>query len=409
MKDLKNIKKDFTIFQNYPDLVYLDSAATSQKPTSVINAVSDFYKFKNSNVHRSGYRLAELATETYENTRIQIGEFINARSSNEIIFTGNTNQSINYVAYGWARKFLVSGDIVVLSEMEHHANVVPWLRLKEEKKIKLLFIPINKEYRLDYKPIFENEKNLQKIKMLALTHASNVLGTVNPLKEIISYIRRKKSDIKILIDAAQSIPHLPINVQKLDIDFLTFSSHKILGPSGVGILWGRENLLEETDPFFVGSHMVETVTKEKATWSDLPDKFEVGTSNLEGVAGFSAAISYLQSIGLKNINIHEKDLTDYALKIFKQSPFIKLFGPKTSDSRLGIFSFELKGAHPHDVSHILDRQNIAIRSGHHCAQITMKSLGVSSTARASLYIYNSKKDIDQLFTAIHSVKKTLKI
>ena len=411
---MKSLKSDFPIFTTYPDLVYLDSGATSQKPKEVIDAVTDFYTTKNANIHRGIYQLAELATETYENTRTEVAKFIHARTNKEIVFTGNTNQAINLVAYGWARKFLRSGDVIVLSEMEHHANIIPWLRLKEEKGIKLLFLPINKEYRLDYMSLRDHEVakqslSLEKIKLVALTHASNVLGTINPLEKIIPYFRQLAPAAKILIDAAQSIPHLPIDVQTLDADFLAFSPHKMLGPSGVGILWAKEEILEEMDPLFVGSNMINQVTKEKATWADLPDKFEVGTANLEGVAGLSSAISYINKTGYKNIIAHEQELTEYGLEKLRQIPGLKLFGPLSSENRLGIFSFALDGAHPHDIAQILDSQNIAIRSGHHCAQITMQALCVPATARASLYLYNTKEDIDKLVEGIKVVKKTLKI
>ncbi|MBU4098268.1 cysteine desulfurase [Patescibacteria group bacterium] len=436
-----NLKSDFPIFTAYPDLVYLDSAATSQKPQIVIDAVTDFYTTKNANIHRGIYKLAEIATATYENTRNEVAKFINAGTNKEIIFTGNTNQAINLVAYGWARKFLCSGDVIVLSEMEHHANIIPWLRLKEEKGIKLIFLPINKEYRLDYlslPPLMSlrgehdsarrgnpvvNNKTYQiaspaesaglamtnRIKLIALTHASNVLGAINPLEKIIPYFKKQSPNAKILIDAAQSIPHIPIDVQALGIDFLAFSSHKILGPSGVGVLWAKEKLLEKMDPLFVGSNMIRQVTKEKATWADLPDKFEAGTANLEGVAGLASAISYINKIGYKNIIAHEQELTKYGLEKLRQIPGLKLFGQYSSKNRLGIFSFSLPGIHPHDISQILDSQNIAIRSGHHCAQITMQVLGVPATARASLYLYNTKEDIDKLAEGIKVVKKTLRI
>jgi cysteine desulfurase/selenocysteine lyase len=404
-KLIQKIKSDFPIFDSYPDLVYLDNSSTSQKPLSVIQAVSDFYTFKNANIHRAVYHLAELATEIYENTRMQVGEFIHARGSNEIVFTGNTNEGINLVAYGWARKFLKKGDIIVLSEMEHHANIVPWLRLREEIGIEIVYLPINNDYRLDFKI---EKKNFERIKFAALTHASNVLGTINPLHETISYFK-KYTSAKILIDAAQSIPHLKLDVQKLNADFLVFSSHKMLGPSGVGVLWARENLLEDMEPLIVGSHMISSVSKEKATWADVPDKFEAGTRYLEGVAGLSAAISYLDEVGYDQILSYENELTAYALKKFKQLPYIVLYGPQDAKDRLGIFSFGIAKAHPHDIAQILDRQNIAIRSGHHCAQVTMDALGVPATARASFYLYNTREDIDRLIDGIKEVKKTLRI
>jgi cysteine desulfurase/selenocysteine lyase len=403
--DPEKIKQDFPIFSSYPDLVYLDSSSTSQKPKQVIEAVSDFYTFRNANIHRAVYKLAELATETYENTRMQVGEFINARSSNEIVFTKNTNEAINFVAHGWGRKFLKSGDVIVLSEMEHHANIVPWLRLRDEIGVELLFLPFNKGCRLDYQV---SEKYFGKIKLVAITHASNVLGTINPLNKIILYYK-KNTDAKFLIDAAQSFPHLGIDVQKSGVDFVVFSGHKMLAPSGIGVLWAKENLLENMEPLAVGSHMISTVTKKKAVWADVPDKFEAGTGNLEGVAGLSAAFSYLEKVGFENIILYENDLTVYALKRFRELDFVTLYGPKDVADRLGIFSFGIANSHPHDIAQILDRDNIAIRSGHHCAQVTMDALGVPATARASFYIYNTKEDIDRLMEGIKLVKKTLKI
>lgn len=404
-----NFKKDFPIFTNYPDLVYLDSAATSQKPQLVIEAVIDFYKKYNANVHRGLYKLAEKATEIYENTRLQTAEFIGAKSKNEIVFTGNTNLAINIVVYGWARKFLKKGDIVVLSEMEHHANIVPWIMLKEKKEVELIYMPINKDYRLDYKTILGNKKIAEKIRFIAFTHASNVLGTINPVEEIVTAVKTAGIKAKILVDAAQSIPHLPIDVQKLGIDFLAFSGHKMLGPAGTGVLWAKEELLEVMDPLLTGSNMISQVTKQKAVWADLPDKFEAGTVNLEGTAGLSAAITYLQKKGMDNITVYEKELTKYGLEQLSEVPGIKLFGPADHNSRLGIFSFGFLNIHPHDIAQILDSKNIAIRSGHHCAQVVMERLGVPATARVSLYLYNIKEDIDRLIDGLKMVKKIFKI
>jgi cysteine desulfurase/selenocysteine lyase len=397
-------KNDFPIFKTYPDLVYLDSASTSQKPQSVIDAVNGFYTKKNANIHRGIYKLAEAATESYEQTRDLIAGFIGANARNEIVFTGNTNQSINLVAEGWGRKFLKSGDVVVLTEMEHHANIVPWLRLKEEIGIVIEFLPVDKEGRL----IFDSPVS-QNVKLLSLTHVSNVLGTINPVKDIIAYYKKQNPDVKILIDAAQSVAHLPIDVQNLTCDFLAFSSHKMLGPAGVGVLWAKEVLLEAMDPFFVGSHMIKTVSKQKADYADLPYKFEAGTGNLEGVAGLGAAVLYLQKIGIGNIQKHDKALTEYGLEKLLSLPFLKLHGPTTAQNRIANFSFEIPGVHPHDSAQILDSKNIAIRSGHHCCQVLMKSLGVPATARASLYLYNTKDDIDQLIEGIELVKKTFNV
>lgn len=411
-----DIKNDFPIFKKNPDLVYLDSAATSQKPQVVIDAVADFYTNKNANIHRGIYKLAEDATHAYEHAREVVAQFIHADSAKEIIFTANTNQAINAVSYGCARKFLKKGDIIILTEMEHHANIVPWIRLKEEIGVELVYLPITVDYRLDYKSILDVEngfkpflKDPSKIKLLTLTHASNVLGTINPIKDIVSFFKQINRDLKILVDAAQSVPHFPINVQQLDIDFLTFSSHKIMGPSGVGVLWGKEALLEEIEPLFVGSNMIHFVRKDKATWAEIPDKFEVGTGNLEGVVGLSAAIGYIQKIEYENIIQHETELTKYVLERLQTFAWIKLYGSQTPENRLGIFSFGIEGVHPHDIAQIVDRLHIGIRSGHHCAQPLMSVLKVPATARVSLHIYNTKEDIDKLFEGIELVKKTLRI
>lgn len=425
---MRDVKKDFPIFKNHPELVYLDSSATSQKPQVVIDAVKNFYEKNNSNTHRGIYDLSQKATDLFENTRKKVAAFIGASSEQEIIFTSSTTEAINLAAYGWARKFLKTGDIIVLSEMEHHSNFVPWLRLRDEIGIELIFLPVMDDGRLDYSSSSFWQATLEarpesvrdagqvsmtdifkRVKLIALTHISNVLGTINPIADIVSYFKQNGSDAKLLIDAAQSIPHLPIDVQKLDCDFLAFSSHKMLGPSGVGVLFAKKEILEIMDPLLVGSHMIKKVTKEKATWADLPDKFEPGTRNIEGVIGLGAAIDYLQKIGMKEIAIYEKELTGYAIEMFKKQTKVKLFGPQTFENRIGVFSFVIEDIHPHDVAEILNRDNIAVRSGHHCAQVLMECLEVSGTARASFYIYNTKEDIDKLFEGIELVKKTFKV
>ncbi len=409
---MKNIKNDFPIFKTYPDLVYLDSAATSQKPQVVIDAVSTFYSTSNANIHRGIYDLSQSATNEFENTREKVADFIGAQNASEIIFTSGATEAFNYVAFGWAKKFLKKGDIIVLSEMEHHSNIVPWLQLKYEMGVELVYLPITKDYLLDYTSdeiVSLPLAMTKRIKLVSLAHVSNVLGTVNPLEEVIPFFKRINPDIKICIDAAQSVPHLPVNVSSLDIDFFAFSSHKLLGPSGVGVLYAKKELLDAMDPFVLGSHMIRTVTKKKATWADLPDKFEAGTRNLEGVIGLGGAIDYLQKVGFESIQKQEKELTNYALKMFAKQKNVKLFGPRNSESRLGVFSFVIGEVHSHDVSEVLNRSHIAVRAGHHCAMPLMECLGVSGTVRASLYLYNTKEDIDRLEEGIEEVKKTFQI
>jgi cysteine desulfurase/selenocysteine lyase len=402
--DPLEIKKDFPIFTNLPRLIYLDSASTSQKPRQVIDTVSHFYENYNANIHRGIYSLSQQATQLFETVRNNVASFIGVNDPSEIIFTHNTNEAINLVAYGYAKKHLQKGDIVVLSEMEHHANIIPWIRLQEEKGITLFYIPITKDFRLQYTSI--RKLNKKKIKIVSLTYASNVLGTINPIEEIISFLHTENIKAIVLIDGAQAIPHCKIDVTQLGCDFFAFSSHKMLGPSGVGVLWGKKELLVTMDPFFVGSNMIRTVTKEKATWATIPDKFEAGTHNLEGVIGLGKAIDYLQSIGFDKIKNHEEKLMRYALDIFPTLKQVTLFGPSTPIDRLGVFSFGIAGIHPHDIAEVLNTKHIAIRSGHHCAQPLMHALHVPATARASIYLYTTKNDLNNLFKGIEEVKLT---
>lgn len=408
---MNNFKNDFPIFKTYPKLVYLDSAATSQKPQMVIDSVSEFYSSYNANIHRGIYDLSQIATEKFEDARKKVADFIGAKNASEIIFTSGATEAFNFVVFGYAKKFLKKDDIVILSEMEHHSNIVPWIRLKEEVGIKLVYLPITKNFRLDYKKVTSliNKNDLMRIKMVSITHASNVLGAVNPVAEIISYFKKINPEIKVLLDAAQSIPHMRVNVTTLDCDFLVFSSHKLVGPSGVGVLYGKKELLDVMDPFIVGSHMINTVSKEKATWVDIPDKFEPGTRNLEGVIGLAAAIEYIQKIGFDTIETYEKQLVEYMFEKIATQKNITLYSPNDAKDRLGVFSFAIGDVHPHDVSEILNRSQIAVRAGHHCAQPLMKILGVSGTVRASIYLYNTKEDIDRLFEGIDEVKKIFKV
>lgn len=386
--------------------MYLDNAATSQKPQAVIDAVTNFYTLHNANIHRGIYSLSQDATTLFETARARVAQFIGAKHPSEIIFTANASEAINLVAYGWGRKFLQKGDIIVTSEMEHHSNIVPWFRLMEEKGIKLIFLPITQDFRLDYKCIFSMPIEHKKIKLVALSQASNVLGTVNMISDIITFFTQNGIKSTYLIDAAQSVPHMKVNVEDLSCDFLAFSSHKLFGPSGVGVLWAKKVLLEEMDPLFVGSHMIKKVTKEKAIFADIPDKFETGTRNLEGVIGLGVAIDFVQTIGIDTISDYEKELTAYALKRFITTDQVRLYGSKTPENRVGVFSFSLGTIHPHDVAEVLNRSHIAVRSGHHCAQTVMDAINQQATVRASLSLYNTKEDVDKLFDALEKVKKT---
>ena len=404
-----NIKKDFPIFKTYPNLVYLDSASSSQKPNVVIDAVSKFYTESNSNVHRGIYNLSQKATDLYEGSRIKVANFINANDPSEIIFTGSTTEAINLVAKGFAGKFLKRGDIIVISEMEHHSNIVPWLALQEKVGIKIFFIPIKKDYTLDYKVLFTSNLDLKKVKLISLTHASNVLGTINPVTEIIRVYKQRCPNAKFLVDSAQSIPHIKIDVKKLDCDFLAFSSHKMYGPSGVGVLWAKSELLDEMDPLFYGSHMISTVTKEKATYESAPTKFEAGTGKLEAVVGLGLAIDYINSIGFETIQTYEKSLTKYAIVKLSKIENVTVYADLKNADMLPVFSFNIKNVHPHDVAEILNRKNICVRAGHHCAQPLMDVLKVSSTVRASFSIYNTFSDVDKLIEGIEEVKKIFKL
>lgn len=403
---MKQLKADFPIFTHYPDLVYLDSAVTSQKPQSVIDTVTHFYTHQNANIHRGLYDLSQQATNMFEETRKKVASFIGAKQPSEIVFTSNATEAINVVAVGWAEKFLRPGDIIVTSEMEHHSNFVPWLRLKEKLGIELVILPVNKRYELDYKI---SGINFDRVRLIALTHASNVLGTINPVSDIAAYFKRQGADAKLLLDAAQSVPHMPVDVQKLGADFVVFSSHKMLGPSGVGVLYAKKSLLDVMNPLLVGSQMISSVTTEKAVWADAPGKFEPGTRNLEGVIGLGAAVDYLQSVGMSHVSAAEYELTKYALEHITQQKDVVLFGPHTADNRIGVFSFAIGNVHPHDVAEILNRSHIAVRAGHHCAQPLMKVLGVAGTARASTYLYNTPEDIDALIHGIDEVKRVFHV
>ncbi len=395
--DVQKIRSDFPIFSD-KSLIYLDSAATTQKPKQVIDAVSNFYSNSNANVHRGIYDLSMKATEAYHSARQKVADFINAPDWRSIIFTGGTTESINLVAYSWARKNLKNGDEILITEMEHHSNIVPWQLVAEESGIILNYIPINTNGTLDLNNLDKLITN--KTKLVSVIHQSNVFGTINPIKEIINCA--KKVGALTFIDAAQSIPHSHVDVQDLDCDFLAFSGHKMLGPTGIGVLYGKTQLLNKMAPFMGGGDMINSVTMTKSTWNDIPYKFEAGTPNIAQAIGLGAAIDYINEIGLTNIHDYVKHLLNIALEKLRTIDGLTIYGHQVGESS-SVISFNLEGVHPHDLAQFLDQDGIAVRAGHHCAQPIMDKLGVSSTIRASFYLYNTEEEIDKLCA---SLKKT---
>ncbi len=373
-------------------LVYLDNAATTQKPTSVIEALNSYYRVMNANVHRGLHTLAEESTAAFEEARRKTALFIGGVKSEELIITRNATESINIVAASWGRKNIRRGDRIVLTEMEHHANLVPWIALSKETGAELAYIPIDSQGVLD----LENIDSIitDNTKIVSLTQMSNVLGTINPVEEI-GRIAHAAGAV-FLVDGAQSAPHMPVNVKAMDADFYVFSAHKMLGPTGIGFLYGRENILNSMEPFLYGGEMIREVRYDYADWNILPWKFEAGTPNIAGAIGFSPALDYLNSLGMESIRDHEKKLTAYAIERLSEIKGIMIYGPKDIESRGGAVSFTHGEIHPHDLATFLDSRGIAIRAGHHCAQPLVKKLGLNATARASFYIYNTNSDIDDL-------------
>ena len=400
--DITRIRRDFPILKREVapgvGLVYLDNAATSQKPVQVIAELTRFYRDHNANIHRGVHTLSVEATELYEGARAKIAAFIGASDAREIIFTRNTTESINLVAHGWARKFLQAGDEVVVSEIEHHSNIVPWQMLRDERGIVVKYIPMLPDGTLD----LEVARRIigPKTKLLSITAMSNALGTIVPLQELIPLA--KAQGALVLIDGAQSVPHMAVDVRALGADFLAFSGHKMLGPTGIGVLWGRLPLLESMDPFMGGGDMILTVTMEQSTWADVPAKFEAGTPNIADAIGLGAAVDYLSALGMDEVRRHEIEITDYALRRLADVPGVSIFGPMDAHQRGGVVSFELEGVHPHDVGQLLDTRGVAIRTGHHCAQPVMAALDVPATARASFYIYNTTAEVDALASALEA-------
>lgn len=388
-------KKDFPIFKNR-DIVYLDSAATTQKPKYVIDKLNEFYETLNANPHRGAYSLSMDATEAYESTREKISKFIGARYKEEIIFTKNASEALNLIAYSYGLENLLPDDEVVLSIMEHHSNLVPWQYVTRKTGSKLNYMYINKNYELDDCEI--KNKITNKTKIVAITHISNVLGTVNKVKEIIKYAH--KMGAIVVVDGSQSIPHMKIDVQDLNADFFVFSGHKMFAPLGIGVMYGKREILNKMQPFLMGGDMIEYVYEQKTTFAPLPNKFEAGTQNVEGVVGLGAAIDYIESIGYDKINKIEQELYNKAICELKKLDFIELYIPSNKENHSSVISFNVKGVHPHDVASILDSYGVCVRSGNHCAQPLLRYMGVDSTCRMSFSIYNTEDDILRLVISL---------
>lgn len=405
MFDVEKVRKDFPILNRQvhdKPMIYLDSAATSQKPLAVIDATSTFYSDHNANVHRGIYVLSEEATAAYEGAREKVRAFINAQSVEEIINTRNATESLNLVRFTWGRQFIGKGDVIVVSEMEHHSNMVPWQLLAKEVGAELLYIPINIETgRLDqdaYKKLLE-----RKPKLVGIVHMSNAMGTLNPVKEMTKLAH--DAGAIVIVDGCQSTPHMPVDLQDMDADFFAFSGHKMLGPTGVGVLYGKKKVLEQTQPFLGGGDMIKEVTKEGASWNDLPYKFEAGTPNVAGSVGLGAAIDYLNAVGMANIWEHEQEMAKYVLEKLQAIDGVRIVGPKDAVDRAAAISFVMQGAHPHDMASIFDDTGIAIRAGHLCAQPALAAHGVDAVARASFYLYNTKEEADRFLETVLKVKE----
>lgn len=393
--NVENIKKDFPLLENR-NITYLDSGATTQKPIQVINAIEEFYKKNNANPHRGAYTLSIEATEAYESTRQKIAKFINAKHPEEIIFSKNATESLNLIAYSYGMDNLKKDDEVVISIMEHHSNLVPWQKVTKATESKLNYMYINEEFELSNEEI--ETKITDRTKIVGIAHVSNVLGTINNVKKIIKYAHKKGAIV--IVDASQSIPHMKIDVQDLDADFLVFSGHKMLAPLGIGVLYGKREILNKMTPFLMGGDMIEYVYEQETTYAPLPNKFEAGTQNVEGVVGLGTAIDYIQNIGYDKMQELEKDVLAYARQELSKLDFLTLYMTPNEKNHSSVISFNIKGVHPHDVASILDSEGVCVRSGNHCAQPLMRFLGIDSTCRASFYFYNTKEDVDRLVHAL---------
>jgi cysteine desulfurase / selenocysteine lyase len=408
MLDVNRIRDDFPILRrlvNGKPLVYLDNAATSQKPRSVIQALVDYYENYNSNVHRGVHQLSQEATDAYEAVRAQTARFINAPHEEEVIFTRNTTESINLVSYAWARRVLQPGGEIVVTEMEHHSNLIPWQMAAADTGAALRLVPLRDDGTLD---LDEYAARLSdRTRLVAVSHMSDTLGTMNPVREMAALAHERGA--LVLVDGAQSVPHMAVDVQDLGCDFLAFSAHKMLGPTGVGVLWGRREILDPMAPFLGGGSMIMEVWWDRATWHDLPFRYEAGTPNIADVIAFGPALSYLDDLGMAAVREHERELTAYALAALREVPDLRIYGPQDAEGRGGVFSFGIgepgtpSYVHPHDIGTVVDDDGVAIRAGHHCCQPLMRRLGVPATARASVYVYNTREEIDALVGALCKV------
>jgi len=401
--DVAAIRRDFPILQRRvhdKPLVYLDNAATSQKPRQVIQALVDYYEQSNANIHRGIHTLAEEATGLYEDARAKAARFIGANSSDEVILTRNTTEALNLVAYTWASDNIGPRDEIVITTMEHHSNIVPWQWLVQRNGAVLKYVEVGADGQLDLAQV--ELAVTPRTKLVSMMHMSNVLGTINPVKEIAKIAHRNGA--LMLVDGAQSVPHIPVDVKDLDCDFLAFSSHKMMGPTGVGVLWGRRSVLEGMRPFLGGGEMIDIVERQTATYNVLPWKFEAGTPNIGDVIAFGAAIDYLSGLGMDRVREHEIEITGYALKKIGAIPGVTIFGPKNASERGGVVAFTVDGVHPHDLGQIVDYEGVAIRAGQHCCQVLSTSIGVPATARASFYVYNTPEDVDALVAAVEAAR-----
>lgn len=410
MQYFEDLRKDFPILsrtvRDGRPLVYLDSASTTQKPIQVIDAISDYYKTCNANIHRAVYALAEEATEKYESVRDKVAKFVNVRDRTEIIFVRGTTEAINLVAYAWGNNHIKPGDIIVTTEYEHHSNIVPWQLVAQERGAALKYIRTdeNGELMLGDLDSYIAKGN---VRLVTFSLMSNVLGTITDAKSIIS--KCKAAGIPTLVDGAQAVPHMPVDVTDLGCDFFAFSGHKMLGPTGIGVLWVRKEMLETMSPFHGGGDMIREVHKYESTWNDLPYKFEAGTPNIADVIGLGAAIDYLDAVGMDRIRDHEVELTRYALEQMSRIPGIRIYGPLDAARRGGVISFNFESVHPHDVAYIVDEAGVSLRSGHHCAQVLMEKMNVAATSRASFYIYTTTSEIDAMIGSLGLVAKTFSL